>query len=233
MGHAKDERRAEDRRQRGVARSRRPMSALTAKLGDLAKLPAVKPVDLPQDLRHEVPWEDDGALLEVVQFGTGEVKLTFSHVYRGREEARDRVRVWCKTRLVVDYREGDGRVCGVSLSQHVVLPELLGREFLYGADVSPGAKTYLSYEYWLDHQNTWCCSEVVVGAFRRLAPKACWGKLSACGYPSPVALELPLERGAYQVPYLRNSLPDVPSLGVFRFPWEVRRESAALAGDKS
>ena len=79
----------------------------------------------------------------------GEVAWQLEHRYYKRDDDR-RVRLVNEWNLLVRYDRGELKPT-VTLSMHVIIPEKLGTRFLYGADISPGAKTFFELTYEANH----------------------------------------------------------------------------------
>jgi len=74
--------------------------------------------------------------------------------------------------LIVDYAKGE--ICPtVDLRMHIIVPELLGKEFAYGMDLSPGAKTFLEFRYELQPDTTFKFAEFHMGR-ETLSPDGPW-----------------------------------------------------------
>src|SRR6478672_2103977 len=98
-------------------------------------------------LEHEITLDlASGAHLRLLYFSDREQRWIFSYDYVSPERAREPPDVINKVCLVANYADGLLKSNFV-LSMHVVIPSRLGREFLAGLDISPGAKTYLEFNY--------------------------------------------------------------------------------------
>jgi hypothetical protein len=87
---------------------------------------------------------ESGAKLRILIFEPGEVKLIFKYKYCQREDSpRAKPTLINEIMLEVNYMNGWFTDC--LLSMHIIVPSLLGKQFAFGADISPGAKTYIEY----------------------------------------------------------------------------------------
>lgn len=122
-------------------------------------------------------------------FSMHEQTRIYSHRYtRGNEDGRT-VDAVNDLKLVVPYRHG--RVDGtITLSMHIILPHRLGQEYLYGADISPGAKTYIEFDYLRVDPTAvlgeWRLDEVRVGAFKKFRFDQGPGLFKPVEFPFPV-----------------------------------------------
>lgn len=172
------------------------------------------------DLHWSVPWNDTAKLtMKVFADGEGGIggRWIFYYLYRRRED-RD-VLVVNETTLIVEYVACVASA--VSLAMHVIFPSRLGQQYLYGIDVSPGAKTYLEFNYVLDGER-FRLDEIVKGASTRLRLDDA-ALMQSVNFPWPVPDSILLDRdfGRYRVPYMRTN----GELCAFEFPRTLHRTS--------
>lgn len=180
----------------------------------------------PNGLRWTIPWGKD-AELETLIFDDFGSRWIFSHRFRLWQNPEDRssrrLHMLNELRLVVDYAP-TGKIVGVELSMHVILPERLGQKYLYGMDVSPGAKTYFTFEYEIagDERGApvFRLKSITRGCRDRVDLDAT-ALLKQVSFPFPVPDRLVAQSG-YEVPYVEGHGPgNVVELGSFRFPATV------------
>lgn len=164
-----------------------------------------------------------GASLKILYFSDREMRWIFAYDYRGEwrrlGEAPDLVN---QVRLTADYTSGL-LANSLVLSMHVVVPRRLGKQFFFGVDVSPGAKTYLEFHYQHD-DNTLLAPEYRLIEIRKGArERVLLGGSNASlikqiEFPFPVPDRLPME-GLIKVPFLLNS----GTIGHFELPARTLR----------
>lgn len=144
-----------------------------------------------------------GVHLQIRYFPDCEQRWIFSHHYVGRHPG-ETPQILNSVRLVANYT--DGLLRGpIVLSMHLVLPNRLGKQLFLGVDISPGAKTYLEFNY----EGTapmYRLTEIRKGARERVRfgePEAALIKTIA--FPFPVPDRLLLEAGRFQVPFRTNT----------------------------
>lgn len=148
--------------------------------------------------RWTVP--DGAGALDTLLFDDGTSRLVFSHTYRQREGIRD-VRLLNDLRAVVDYDES-GDVSGFCLTMHVVIPSRLGKEFVAGADVSAGAKTFFEFSY--DKLGKmFVLREVTMGAATKVMLDE-GALMNVARFPFPVPDRLNHNGGYYTLKYLAS-----------------------------
>ncbi len=147
------------------------------------------------------------ATLEVSVFTDWTARWIFKHRFL-RREAGDRgaVQMVNDSTLVVDYGD-EGAIAKVELSMHIILPHRLGQVRLAGVDVSPGAKTFLTFEYRLEPKArcpsapTFVLSAITRGASHRLELDEP-ALLTPLHFPFPVPERIEPVCGKYRVPFL-------------------------------
>ena len=89
-----------------------------------------------------------GCTLKMLLHPWGEHRWFFEHRYilEDPEDPHGRVRALCEWKAHVDYKWGELQPQLV-VSMYIAIPERLGKRFAYGVDISPGAKTYLEFQY--------------------------------------------------------------------------------------
>lgn len=88
-----------------------------------------------------------GARLKILYFSDREMRWIFSYDYRGENKRPgDQPDVVNQVKLVAEYVEGVLDAAFL-LSMHVIIPSHLGQRYFAGADISPGGKTYLEFNY--------------------------------------------------------------------------------------
>lgn len=171
---------------------------------------------LVKDASYVVKWLlANGSRVKMLLFNRRQYRWTFSYNYREypKGEARGQPHVVNEICLVVDYL--DGLVISCALSMHVIFPARLGKVFAYGADISPGAKTFLQFRYERqalpDKENKFFFQlvelEIGCGRIIDLRPKAGPGSkalMRPVEFPFPVCDRIVAEFGQFQVPFFDN-----------------------------
>ena len=127
--------------------------------------------DFGHSLRVDLPL-DCGANLRMLMHPWGEHRWLFQHQYISRRERLD-VDVVCEWQCLVDYRQGVLQPW-LDLSMNIIIPERLGKVYIYGADISPGAKTYLCFKYEMHTDGTFRLQTVQRGARDVMSFKDTW-----------------------------------------------------------
>jgi hypothetical protein len=108
---------------------------------------------------------DSGANLRILIFESGEIKLIFKYKYCERPARGTQPTLINESVLEVSYLNGFISDC--LLSMNIIVPPLLGKQFAWGVDISPGAKTYLEFEYKFSG-GALCMTSVQIGAQRKI-----------------------------------------------------------------
>lgn len=175
--------------------------------GCLRKLGLLDGEPLSHDVVLALP---DDAEVRIMVTGE-EHRWIFRHVLRVCVDRE--LRLYCETKLVVDWARGvlaDKLV----LSMHVVLPEKLGQAFVAGVDVSEGAKTYLEWTY-AAAGDRFRLRELCRGANDRHSFEQEPGLVRAMPLPFPVLDVIEDEGRSYRVPFRKD---EAGNLGYFTFP---------------
>lgn len=152
-----------------------------------------------------------GASLEMLLFNQHEHTWIQHYHLRRREDEHDHgdVVLFCEQRCVAQYVDG---VLGnrITVSMRLVFPQKLGKEFAYGVDISPGAKTYFEFEY-QKKGTTFCLVEVIQDSGR---PGKRWavntpettepGLIRQIDFPLPVLDRILYDFGNYAIPFMRD-----------------------------
>lgn len=156
-------------------------------------------------VEHEIKLDlASGAHLTILYFSDRELRWIFSYDYVGQK-------IWDpkivnKAKLTADY--ADGLLAPqIVLSMHVVIPERLGKEFFAGLDISPGAKTYLEFNYELTSASAaYRLVEICKGARERVRIDVVDPALvQPVQFPFPVPDRVPIEYGKVRIPFRTNS----------------------------
>jgi hypothetical protein len=156
-------------------------------------------------LQHEITLDlASGAKLKLRYFSDREQRWIFSYNYVSPERAREPPDVINKVCLVANY-DGGLLEDHFVLSMHVVIPSRLGREFLAGLDISPGAKTYLEFNY-VRSSNEYKLTEICKGARERVRlDKAEPAIIRPLEFPFPIPDRVPIKFGKLQIPFRTNA----------------------------
>jgi hypothetical protein len=168
------------------------------------------------DFDWTVPWEGDAELRTLV-FEDETARWIFKHRYVKRVDLRE-VQLLNDTTLTVEYT--DGEASAMNLTMHVVIPARLGQKYLFGMDISPGAKTFLEFSYEL-RSGSFQLTEITKGASTRLSLDSP-GLTKGIKFPFPVPGGVEEEDGKFNVSYLRSGA----LLGKFTFPRSIVRRSS-------
>jgi len=146
-----------------------------------------------------------GAKLKLLYFSDREQRWIFSYRYGLTTRNGEAPDVVNDVQLMANYE------CGVLaspivLSMHVIFPERLGQRYWAGVDISPGAKTYLEFNY-ERRAEEFRLAEICKGANQRmqLGEDTRLGLIRQVQFPFPVLDRVCLEFGKYKVPFLTNS----------------------------
>jgi hypothetical protein len=128
-------------------------------------------------------------------------------------------------KLVVEYL--DGVVASVGLSMHVIFPNRLGQVYAYGADISPGAKTFLQFHYEkavLTESSHFFFRliglEIGCGKKFDLRPSTtgqAGGLIKPVNFPFPVLDRIEKDCGQFKIPFLDNN----QEIRHFEFPCTI------------
>jgi len=186
-----------------------------------------------------------GAKLTLRLFSDTEQSWEFSYRYRRVEEHN--VTLVNDVRLLVRYLNGRvdttrdtvTRCFPVSLWMHIIIPERLGKQYLYGMDISPGAKTFITFDYdFMPDSDTLQLREMTVGAGKQINFDDVQDRqalVQQINFPFPVPDRIDRLYTGYRVPFLANAgdipEPDSP-WALFEFPlWTaVPMDRPELAG---
>jgi hypothetical protein len=178
---------------------------------------------MPTDYRFELHLSS-GAHLDILVFNENEeteVRWIFSYRFAHREDGKELFvpKALIDYRLVVSYSKGQLQD-EISLSMNVIIPERLGKKYVAGLDISPGAKTYLTFIYKRDSPKLFLLRAVGKGAAEpvELPPSAQASLVKQTELPFVLADRLERE-GQYRVPF--HSEGD--DIGHFYFPESVKR----------
>lgn len=177
-----------------------------------------------------------GAWLKILTFSgpsEGSSRWIFDHRYRRRElVGTGDVDVVCDTKAMADYEDGILQ-SPVVLGMHVIIPRRLGTMFVAGADVSPGAKTYIEFQYErpVETAEIMVLAEIRLGATRRMRLDEAGAEAMArpVQFPFPVLDRLIPDCGKYKLPFLSYGPADrIGDLSVqttehFEVPLSLRR----------
>jgi len=99
------------------------------------------------DYQMKMPLKNGGTLTTLVFEHEPQVTWTFQYRYRLTDpESLGQARMVNDLRFVFAYVEGVIKG-DLTLSMHVVIPERLGKKYVAGCDISPGAKTFIQFHY--------------------------------------------------------------------------------------
>ena len=174
------------------------------------------------ECKWAVPWEEE-ASVEFLIFDEKEMTWDFKHRYR--KEDGHKAKMINVVNLLVRYMEGI--VSEISLSMHIVIPERLGKRYAWGADISPGAKTYFEFVY-DKKEDEFILGEIIKGARTRLDLRS-EGLIKQFEFPFPVPDRIVPEDGTYSVPYLKMD----DTVSNFKFSKSVRRFEQLYSKDGS
>ncbi len=153
-----------------------------------------------------------------------EHRWQWCHYYAPRTAGERTPEIVNDLRLNATYIEGV-LALPLKLVMHVIIPARLGKRFILGMDVSPGAKTYIEFHYGdPDAARTLRLMRIEIGALRFLdLPRIAeppTGTLVAplVEFPFPVLECLPCQRGRYRVPFMPEEHTPVRADGVPQWP---------------
>jgi hypothetical protein len=155
-------------------------------------------------LQHEIALKlASGARLTLLYFSDRELRWIFSYNYIGEKKPGTAPDIVNEVRLTANYANGF-LAPQVVLSMHVIIPERLGQRFFAGVDISPGAKTYLEFNY--EHNgDAFRLVEICKGARERVRVTDVEPALMRpIEFPFPVPDRIPIEHGTLHVPFRTN-----------------------------
>lgn len=148
-----------------------------------------------------------------------EVALFLEHTYiKHAEENPREVELRNDLKVLVRYNNENKLLeDSVSLTMHIIMPSKLGQAFLYGVDVSPGAKTFVEFIYNKGEDDSYRLGEVVVGTKRIDVSRPQESALvSSINFPFPVPDRIECIDGwYYQIPFFPD---DSGNIGQLKFP---------------
>jgi hypothetical protein len=175
---------------------------------------------MPTDYRFDLSL-DTGAKLAILVFnehGETEVRWLYSYRFMHKEDGELHVpKALIEYRLVVSYSNGQLRD-EIELNMHVIIPERLGKKYVAGLDISPGAKTYLSFLYRRQEPKLFLLAAVGKGGRAPVEVPNADGLVKQTDLPFVLADRLE-RQGQYRVPF--HSEGD--EIEHFYFPESVKR----------
>jgi hypothetical protein len=155
-------------------------------------------------LQHEIRLDlASGARLTILYFSDRELRWLLSYNYVGKKDPGTAPEVVNDVKLTADYADGILATTLV-LTMHVIIPSRLGREFFAGMDISPGAKTYLEFNYERTG-DAYRLVEICKGASNRIRVEGSAPALvKPIEFPFPIPDRIPIEYGAVRVPFRTN-----------------------------
>lgn len=161
-----------------------------------------------------------GATLTILFFSDREQRWIHAYNYIGNKTPGADPDISNEVRLTANYESGI-LVSQIVLSMHVVVPARLGQRYFAGVDISPGAKTYLefNYERTVGTPDNYLLVEVCKGARDRVRLDRGPGLMQPIEFPFPVPDRIAIEFGKLRVPFLTNA----GSINHFELPWSTVR----------
>ena len=171
---------------------------------------ADEPIDWPIEYGLELDLAS-GATSKLIVFDMSEAALFFAHeAWFGKELGKNPDMI-CKQKVTARYR--DGVLCELGLTMYVIIPSRLGQRRIYGVDVSPGAKTFIEFDYEPRFSATWERGPLLLRELRckghriRFDPMPTEGLQALTrpiGFPFPVLDRLEIDVGGdYAIPFTR------------------------------
>jgi hypothetical protein len=175
-----------------------------------------------------------GANLTILYFSEHDLRWIFTYRYVGLKAPGADPDVFNEVKLIANYADGL-LTPQLVLTMHVIVPSRLGQQFFVGMDISPGAKTYLEFNYarrFLEPKpgreggdglertaEEYRLIEICKGARERVQLDGLGPAIvKAIEFPFPVPDRLPI-KGGVQVPFLLND----GSLSHFELPTRTLR----------
>jgi hypothetical protein len=183
---------------------------------------ARKKDDIIHDPQYEINLDlANGVKLKIHLFNRLEQRWIFSYFLVKRQTEERKPLVTNDVRLVIDYNCGVATAC--SLSMNIIIPKRLGRNFLYGMDVSPGAKTYLQFIYEkieTADPNYFQMVTIEKGATQKIDLKSLAPALvRPIQFPFPLLDKIILQGNIFRVPFLGHDDQD----NYFEFPYTIQK----------
>lgn len=185
------------------AKGHRTAQQLQDKMQAASTAPTHRPsITAKAPLEHKISLDlCSGARLAVHYFSDHEARWIFAYDYAGTPDIVN------ETRLVANYTAGllDQELV---LTMHVIVPARLGQEFYVGVDISPGAKTYLTFRYGCSVlvPDTYTLVEICKGVHDRVRlDETEPGLVRPIEFPFPVPDRLYFEHDKLHVPFLTNA----------------------------
>jgi len=167
--------------------------------------------------KYEINLElKSGASLTQLLFDHSEHRWIFEYTYDERKGRKLLFRNDYK--LYVDYQEG--LINRVNLTMNMVYPEKLGKQFLFGVDISQGSKLFIEFEYEMltnEEELLFQLNSMQIGATQYIDFKQDPGLFTPIDYPFPVNDKVNNEFGEFKVPF-KNSNGFIDN---FRFPKSI------------
>ena len=129
----------------------------------------------------------------------------------------------------MDYRNGVLQP-SLQISMNITIPKLLGKRFLFGLDLSPGAKTYFNFTYEMCDEDTFRLVEIQKGARTVMDLRPMWaeegeGLIQQVTPPFPLVVQERIQR-EYESKDRKTG--ETQWLGRFRVPFPYRDQEAGI-----
>lgn len=176
---------------------------------------------------HVVQDLSCGAALTMHLHPWQEHTWVFAHTFHQENPETFETTILCEWKCVVHYTDGLLQP-DVEVSMHIIIPSRLGKEFAWGIDISPGAKTFLIFKYrWHEPSRTFRLASFQVGAREQPLPESFWAPDGDKTLMKPIGFPFPLTDCIRQEHYEPDGLhhEDTPQgFGDFQVPFPVLSE---------
>jgi len=171
----------------------------------------------------------EGAGVRILEHPWGEHRWFFEYRFMGKRDQNRRPDSKVVWKCLVDYRNGVLQPV-VQISMDITIPHLLGKRFLYGLDLSPGAKTYFNFTYEQSDPDTFRLVEIQKGARTVMDLRPMWAAEGE-GLIQQVTLPFPLvvpERIQREYESNDQKTGKIQWLGRFKVPFPYRDQEAGI-----
>lgn len=157
-----------------------------------------------------------------------EQRVSFDYTFRRYADPEQRQRGW-KPELVIEYtlyaEYKSGKLSTCTITLNVILPHRLGKVYLLGVDISPGAKTFLEFVYDV-MEDSLRLTEIIKGACTRInLRELAMGTLPVrqIELPFPILDVVPLTHDSFEIPFLHADGSGTEEQRMFTVPKSIGR----------
>lgn len=177
----------------------------------------LSPDDVIFDTSYRVPFDlGNGLKVDTLFFNRNETKLIYGSTFTDSVHGPG-IRRIAKPSLVCEFSCIASYELGIlkefKIFVHVTIPERLGKVYAWGVDISPGAKTFVEFNYKIvvDEEcriNLLKLEFVQVGSQPKIYLDDLEGIMQPVNFPYPIENDLKVEFGKVNVPFLVTNHPE-------------------------